>query len=294
MLRLAVVGFLPALLLHAQSPCELAECLDALARTAATFAATAPGLMAEETLDQRGRHGFYEALKKKKFKDLDLKLPPDFRTHHVISSYALAEIGEAHALHEVRTIVSMDGRSLTTAADAGRALTTRLQSNDDRIRRQLLEDLQHDQLEGAVTDFGPLILLFTERSRKDYTFDIVGEQHLGQEPVVILGYRQISGEHGLTVFNERTEERQPASGQIWLRQKDLLPIRITMNTEEPLTKKLTIRTMALVDYMPSPFGLVPTSVIHMQFLSVGLTSHSLMVENDFHYSDFHKIRAMIP
>lgn len=67
-----------------------------------------------------------------------------------------------------------------------------------------------------------------------------------------------------------------------------------MNTEEPLTKKLTIRTMALVDYMPSPFGLVPVSIIHMQFLSAGLTSHSLMVENDFHYSDFHKIKAMIP
>ena len=294
MLRLALVGFLPALLLQAQSPCELEECLDALTRTAATFAATAPGLMAQETLDQRGRHGFYEALKKKKLKDLDLKLPPDFSTHHVVSSYALAPIGEANALHEVRTIISMDGRSLTTAAAAGSALTTRLQSTDDRIRRQLLENLQHDQLEGAVTDFGPLILLFTERSRKDYAFSMVGEQQLGKEPVVILGYRQISGDHGLTVFSERTEERQPASGQIWLRRQDLLPIRITMNTEEPLTKKLTIRTMALVDYMPSTFGLVPVSVIHMQFLSVGLKSHSLMVENDFHYSDFHKIKMMIP
>jgi hypothetical protein len=292
--RLVLVGLFPALLLQAQSPCDLAECLDALARTAATFAATAPGLMAEETLDQRGRHGYYEAVKKKKLKDLDLKLPPDFSNHHVVSSYALAPIGEAHALHEVRTIVSIDGQSLTTAADAGNALTERLQSTDDGIRRQLLEDLQHDQLEGAVMDFGPLILLFTEPGQKDYAFTLAGEQQLGQEPVVILDYRQIAGDHGLTVFKEQTEERQPADGQIWLRQNDLLPIRITMNTEEPLTKRLTIRTMALVDYMPSPFGLVPVSVIHMQFLSAGSKSHSLMVENEFHYSDFHKINVMIP
>jgi hypothetical protein len=41
--------------------------------------------------------------------------------------------------------------------------------------------------------------------------------------------------------------------------------------------------------MPSPFGLVPASVIHMQSLN-----STLMVENDFHYADFQHPHPMIP
>jgi len=41
--------------------------------------------------------------------------------------------------------------------------------------------------------------------------------------------------------------------------------------------------------MPSPFGLVPESVIHKQSLN-----SSLMVENDFHYTDFNHENVRIP
>src|SRR5580658_10432771 len=209
MLRLAFIAFLPALVLHAQTPPVLNEYLDALARTAATFAQSAPGLTAQETLDQRGRRGFIETLRGKddKIKKLDVQLPQDFRTHHVVSSYALAEIGERRVLHEIRTAVTMDGKSLATPDEARQALASGLQSADDRTKRKLLDDLARNQLEGAATDFGQLILLFKKRLQKDYAFSLVGEQHLGDEPVVVLGYRQISGTQGLTVFNERTEDR---------------------------------------------------------------------------------------
>ena len=80
-LRPVFIGFLLAFTLHGQN--TLDEYLAAIARAAATFATTAPGLMAEETLDQRGR-----------------------RTHHVTSSYAFAVIGEERALHEIRKIVT--------------------------------------------------------------------------------------------------------------------------------------------------------------------------------------------
>jgi hypothetical protein len=297
MLRPLLIVFLPALLLRAQSPArsaDLDDCLEALARTAATFAATAPGLTAEETLDQRGRRGFVEIFKRKndKIKNLDVKLLDDFHSHHVVSRYALTEVGEGHVLHELRTIVMMDGEGVTTADEARHALTIGLRSADDRTKRELLENLEHNQLEGAATDFGQLILLFTRHLQKDYVFSLAGEQHKGDEPVFVLGYRQISGAQGLTVFKERTEETSTATGQIWLRQKDLLPIRITMNTAEsmsPLSKKFAIRTEATVDYMPSPFGLVPESVTHMQFLN-----SSLMVENDFHYADFHHDNTELP
>jgi hypothetical protein len=293
LLRLVPIGLLPALILHAQSLAQGAagidEYLEALARTAATFAVTAPGLTAEETLDQRGRRGFVEIGKKVKIKDFDVMHPDDFHTHHVVSRYALTEIGEGHVLHEIRTILAMDGESLKTADDARHALTIGLRSADDRTKRELLENLEHNQLDGAVTDFGQLILLFTRHLQKDYVFFLTGDQHLGGEPVFVLGYRQISGAQGLTVFRERTEETQTVKGQIWFRQKDLLPIRITMNTEERMSKKLTIRILALVDYVPSRFGLVPASVIHMQFLN-----STLIVENDFHYADFQQAQPMIP
>ncbi len=67
-----------------------------------------------------------------------------------------------------------------------------------------------------------------------------------------------------------------------------------MNTEEALSKKFTIRTEATVDYMPSPFGLVPAGVIHKQFLSAGPEGDSLMVENDFHYADFNRLNVGLP
>src|ERR1700679_2549479 len=100
MLRLALIALLPTLLLRAQGPPVVDENLDALARTAATFADTAPGLTAQETLDQRGRRGFVTTLRGRKdqIKNLDVTLPEDFRTHHVVSSYALAEIGEGRVL----------------------------------------------------------------------------------------------------------------------------------------------------------------------------------------------------
>lgn len=296
MLRPVIAGLLSGFLLPAQTTDTLGDLLDAVARTAASFAASAPGLTATETLDQRGRRGFVEILRGRRdqIKRLDVTLPEEFRTHRVVSGYALAEIGEPRALHEMRTIVTMDGRSLTTADEAHHALTIGLQSPDDETKRRLLEDLERNQLEGAVTDFGPLILLFRRGLQKDYDFTRAADQNLREQPVYVLGYHQISGTQGLTVFKERTEEKQPASGEIWLRQEDLLPLRITMTTEERLSTKYMIRTDATVDYVPSPFGLVPSHVSHRQFLRGRVAEDDLMVEDDFHYADFHNEYLRIP
>jgi hypothetical protein len=291
--RVFLIGFVGALAVRAQEPAALNDYLDALARTAATFSTTAPGLMAEETLDQRGRRGFVEILRGKRdeIKDLDIRLPQDFHTHEVVSSYALAETGEGHVLHELRTILTMDGEAPTpaTTREARHAMTIGVRSADDGTKRRLLEDLEYDQMEGAVTDFGQLILLFTGRRQKDYEFTPGDDQRLDGEAVAVLHYRQISGEQGLTFFKERTAERQSATGQVWLRKKDLLVVRITMNTEEAASKKFTIRTEATVDYRSSRFGLVPAHVLHRQILN-----SSLMVENDLHYADFHRDKTMIP
>jgi hypothetical protein len=290
LLLLALLLFAAAL--PGQSPPGLNECLDALARSAANFAASAPGLMAEETLDQRGRRGFIEILRGKhdEIKDLDYTLPEDFRSHHVISSYGLAEIGDARVLHEIREIETMDGQPLSDPGEVRHVLTMHPQSADDETRRGLLENLERNQLEGAVTDFGQVLLLFAKRHQSDYRFSATGgQQRMGDEAVAVIRYRQVSGSQGLTLFQATTEEREPAAGEIWLRLRDLVPIRITFHSEEFVSRKFTVRTEATVDYASSPVGLVPASVTHRQFLN-----SALMVENDLHYGEFHRAESMVP
>jgi hypothetical protein len=93
------------------------------------------------------------------------------------------------------------------------------------------------------------------------------------------------------VFNQRTEDREKTEGQIWLRTRDLLPLRITMNTELLISKKDTVRTEATLDYVPGTYGLVPLSVSQRQFLNA-----DLLVENDLRYADFKRpaLPDMIP
>jgi hypothetical protein len=290
--RAVFIAILPALSLAAQNnSAPLAEYLDALARTAATFSVTAPGLAADETLDQRGRRGFMEILRGKnnKVRSADFKLPDEFRAHRVISTWRLEEAGEGRVLHEVRTIVKMDGEDRAPDTEARHAMTIGTRSTDDETKRRLLENLDQEQLEGAVTDFGQIILLFTPRLLRDYEFSLGNPGTLDGASAIVLRYLQTAGDQGLTFFEERTENRQPAAGEIWLRASDLLPLRITIATEEPTAKKYTIRTEATIDYRPSRFGLAPDHVIHRQFMNT-----SLMVENDLHYANFHRAHAMIP
>lgn len=263
--------------LHAQ---EVSELLEALSRSAAIFALTAPGLGAEETLDQRGRRGFIEVLNGKvpMRKNSDLNLPEEFQQHHVVSKYALNE--DSSGLHESRSSVAMDGID----AEDSRAIRHAMSIGVSDPRRQSLEDFEHEKLDGAVTDFGQLILLFTSRHLADYDFS------LSDPDKPVLSYHQKSGSHGLTFFEQRTAERQPIEGQIWFRAEDLVPLRITLKTRKALSRNFAVETEAAVEYIPSRFGLVPAAVSHRQFLN-----SLLLVENDLHYANYrHTGPELIP
>jgi hypothetical protein len=259
---------------------EVSELVEALARSAATFALTAPGLGADETLDQRGRRGFIEVLNGKvpTARNSDLRLPEEFQQHHVVSKYALNE--DSSGLHESRSAVAMDGID----AEDSRAIRHAMSMGVSDPRRQSLEDFEHETLEGAVTDFGQLLLLFTARHLNDYDFS------LAEPDKPVLTYRQKSGNQGVTLFAQRTAERQPIEGQIWFSGDDLVPARITLKTRKVLSKNFAVETEASVEYTPSRFGLVPASVTHRQFLNT-----SLLVENDLHYANYrHTGPELIP
>ena len=73
-------------------------------------------------------------------------------------------------------------------------------------------------------------------------------------------------------------------GEIWLRTEDLLPMRIIMDAQTPVTGTLQVRDNAVVDYTPTAFGLAPAHIHHMQYLGP-----DLLVENDLQYSGYQRL-----
>jgi hypothetical protein len=279
------VAILLAGTLPAQQP-DTSDLLDALARSAAIFARSVPGLTARETLHQRGRRGSMQILKKGRhehLKNVAFTIPQEFQTHEVVSEYSFGVAGDASGFHEIRKVLTVD--TIPVTPDKSRhTLTLDSNSPDDETKKSLLEDLEHTQLQGSVVDFGPMLLLFTKQKQADFEFRSAGHK----AGVFVLNYRQISGPTSVTEFRERTEMKHPLSGQIWLRETDLVPTRITVTTEEVLTTKYTLSNEAEIDYQPTPYGLAPSTVVHRQYLN-----QDLLVENQFRYTDYHG-RTFIP
>jgi hypothetical protein len=268
---------------------EPAELLDALARSAAIFARSVPGLTARETLTQRSRLGDMQILKSgrnAKLKKIAFTLPDVFQTHEVVSQYSFGRVGDAPGFHEVRHLVSVDDEPVT--GEARHALTIGTESAEDETKKLLLEDLEHMQLQGSAVDFGLMMLLFTKAKQGDFELTPAGREAGESGTVIVLQYRQIAGDTGLTEFRDKKQNRHPFAGQIWLRESDLIPTRITVNTEEKLTSKYTLRNEAEIDYQPTPFGMAPSAVLHRQFLN-----RDLLVENRFRYTDYHG-RTFLP
>jgi hypothetical protein len=120
--------------LGAQEP-DTAELLDALARSAAIFARSAPGLTARETLTQRGRRGNMQILKSGRnaeLKKIAFTLPDVFQTHEVVSQYSFGQVGDAPGFHEVRRIVSLDDEPVS--GEARHALNIGTVSADDETK----------------------------------------------------------------------------------------------------------------------------------------------------------------
>jgi hypothetical protein len=262
-------------------PVSTDDLVSAAANMAATFSRTAPGLAAREVLHQHGRRGIVSILQAK---NTNVQLPQEFRTHEVVSDYAFGQIGSTHAIHEIRSILTIDGRVISSADEARHALAIGVQSPDDELKHRLLENFERNRLEGAVTDFGQLLLLFSAASEKNYSFTPGHKRMLHNEPLIALNYKQVSGSDGLTVFHEHAMDVRTTEGEIWFRVSDLVPLRITMYTEKTVSGKLTIRDTAVVDYTPTEFGLAPEHVDHMQFLG-----SDLLVENDLQYSGYQRL-----
>jgi len=268
---------------------------------AGAFARLAPQLVGEETLHQR-------ALKapprfRPRVGDAAREAPkPSWQERTLISEYTLALFSGddasagAGTFHELRQVTSVDGKKIADLTKAQDTLAKAVTSTGDQRRLQLLKDFERHGLLGAVTGVGPMLLMFSGPDLSRFELLYLREEYQGAARLLVFSYRQLDGE-GLSVFGARKGDRPPAqavdqpkhmqiSGEIWVREVNYAPVRITMAASQGEGATL-VREEARVDYVMSQWGtLVPQLAEHRE-----LRAGHVVAENRFEYAPFHKLGA---
>jgi hypothetical protein len=260
--------------------------LARVSEEAETFRSTAPKTLAQEKLTQRALNT--PPRFRPRSGHTALAPPqPQYRTREVVSEYGFSALkNRPGALHEFRQVISVDGLRVASEEKARQRLVAGLRSEDDREKQRLLEDFEQYGLEGAATDFGQVLLLFTRRRLPDYKFAWARHARLGEERVAVLRFKQIGGSGSLTILEQRKMEHEPLEGELWVREKDSLPLRIVLRSERRDIAGL-VRDEATVDYIRTSFGyLAPLSVTHSE-----TEDERVLVENRYEYSAFRVFTA---
>ncbi len=263
----------------------LSKTLARVAEEAEAFYSAAPKLLGEETLRQRvvqGRSRFRPRI------GSGAKVPePKFRTREIVSEYSYSTLRESpNALHEFREIISVDGREVKSRETARRTLTLGVTSQDDRLKKRMLENFEKHGLVGAATDFGQVILLFGKRRLGDYQFTFAGKATVREQDAVGFSFNQTEGKESITIFEGRRVIRRPLRGELWVGEKDYLPLRVVLTATREQDGRIVVDE-ARVDYTMSTHGvLLPERVVHQQRVS-----GQLVVENSFEYASFRMFTA---
>jgi hypothetical protein len=265
-----------------QSP-AVPEALRRTSEEADIFAQQAIRLLTTETLKQRA----LKAPPRFRPRFGEVKFEPRYQAREIVSEYGYSSLSDApDRLHEFRRVTTVDGRVIERPEKARDTLTMGVKSEDDRLKKRLLRDFEKHGLVGAATDFGQLILLFRGRSLGQYEFRPAGSRRLGADNVLVFAFIQREGPQRLTIFEEREAHRVPLTGEIWVRDSDGLPLRVTLKTQRKIEDRI-LRDEASVDYSMSSHGvIVPVSVVHRQY-----SGELLVVENLFQYSPFRRFGA---
>jgi hypothetical protein len=265
--------------------------IASLSREANAFRKIAPDVVGQETLFQRAmkppKGGFHIRV------GASAQKPPEpvWQERRIVSEYSFAAFaGEGGALHELRRVTAVDGRTVQDSKKAQEELVAIITSPGDKRKRELLEQFEKYGLVGAVTDFGQLLLLFSSGDVTHYEFTYRRTEMQGIARLLVFGYQQIDGPEGLTVITPQrdharggeTAQTMRISGEVWVRENNFIPVRITLAIE-----KDQIREEASVDYSMSPYGaLLPFWTEHRE-----LRGGKVVMENKFSYTDFHKFDA---
>ena len=215
---------------------------------------------------------------------------PTWKDREIVSEYGFAAFaGEPSALHELRQVISVDGRKVGDSKKAEEALAKVITASDDARKREVLKQFEKYGLTGAATDFGQLILLFTRRGLERYEFTERGPKMLGDALVLTFAYKQLDGPEALTLIEADKKDqmdRLGVEGEIWVRADSYVPVRITLAASRG-EGPASIREEASVDYAMSQYGAVlPVSTAHRE-----LHGGKVTAENHFSYTGFRKFGA---
>jgi len=276
-----VLGWLLAGTLAAAPPTE--NQLLRLAEEAEAFAQLATQIVGQESMEQ------ILLLPPPRFRQRGEKLVPQFRTRRVVSEYGFSVFQDDGNLHELRQVLQVDGKQVKKPGELRQTLSMGMKGEADRLKKKLLKEFERYGLPQAATDFGQLILLFTKRQIPNYTFDAGATQYQGADQMQVVRYVQKEDDAtAVTVFEGKRVVRHRMQGEVWLRVRDGVPLRVTMTAARQDEKeKVELRHSAVVDYVVSPYGaLLPVSVTYNESIA-GTT----MMESRSQYSDFKKFGA---
>jgi hypothetical protein len=286
--RLPLALLLVCRLLAQQAPpaSEIPDITRRIAEEADVFAHQARSIISEEKLRQRTRKQA-SRFHPRTGGSADQLANQEFLTREIVSEYGFSSLKDSpNALHEFRTVISVDGKKVLGVEKARKTLTMGVASADDNLKKQMLRDFEKHGLVGAATDFGQVILLFTKRRLPDYEFVVAGMGRMGADAAAILAFKQKTGSESLTTFAGREALHTGLQGFIWVRLSDYLPLRVRLISSRK-DGPYTFVTEASIDYAMSAHGcIVPASVYQRETVA----GH-LMTDNTFEYAPFRKFGA---
>lgn len=257
-----------------------------LAEEAAAFVKIAPEVIATERLQQRvikPPSRFHPRIGTA----ATAKPQVEWKEHQVVSEYAFSQFGGSEgAIHELRQVTSVDGKKVAEENKAQAALAAAMTAKDDAQKRAMLKEFEKFGLNSAVTDFGQLLLLFSGRDVQRYEFTYRPPKMIGYDRATVWAYKQLDGPETLTLFEPSKSVHLKIEGEVRVRTTDLLPLQITLVTQQGDAPN-SVREEAAVTYKMTPFGvLMPSATEHRE-----LRGGKVVMENHFTYADFHKFGA---
>jgi hypothetical protein len=259
-----------------------AQAMARVGEEASVFQQNLPKAIAQETLTQQA---LLPPSRLITFGSRGDVAAPKLRTisHEVVSEYSVGHLknSDSQNLFEFRQVVSVDGKPVRSAESARRELTLGIRSQDDSVRKRMLQDYAKFGLVDVATDYGLILLAFTKRGIETMQIAPAGQDRIGADPALVLAWKQSSSDAGELEFRGRQVVRQALEGKLWVRASDGLPLRVQAWAEYEQAKR-KVRDEASVEYAMSSHGfLTPASVVHRHIVD-GRT----ITENLYRYQAF--------
>ncbi|MBI3209030.1 MAG: hypothetical protein HYZ37_09030 [Candidatus Solibacter usitatus] len=268
------LGF--AAMCRAETPMAIRKQMQRLAEEASAFLNIAPKVIGEEKLES------IVAGAQARFQPRGGKAKQAGNTRTIVSEYGFSTYKEDPGnLHEVRQVLTVDGAQVKARGKLRETLSMGSRGDADKLKKKMLQEFQSFGLREAATDFGQILLMFVPRGQPSFDFAPLRYEYFGAERAMIASYKQKNGPAAMTVFEGRQVHRQTMSGEIWLREPDGLPLRVTVDILRKEDNRET-RYTAVIDYAMSSYGCVLPAFVSYKEISSG----KQVVENRFHYSNF--------